>query len=51
MPETTAHTLAASLVYLAMNPDVQEELYDQVVSVAGLDALPVSRCHGVANDR
>ncbi|PPQ65337.1 hypothetical protein CVT26_000052 [Gymnopilus dilepis] len=39
--ETTAHTLAATLGFLSVHEDVQEELYQQVVSVVGHDRDPV----------
>jgi Cytochrome P450 len=32
-PETTAHSLSFALAFLALHPDIQEKLYDEVVSV------------------
>ncbi|KAI0049196.1 cytochrome P450 [Auriscalpium vulgare] len=33
--ETTAHTLAATLGFLSIYPDIQKEVYDEIVSVVG----------------
>ncbi|TFY70798.1 hypothetical protein EVG20_g2210 [Dentipellis fragilis] len=33
--ETTAHTLAATLGFLGIYPDIQKEVYDEIVSVVG----------------
>jgi hypothetical protein len=33
--ETTARTLAAALAYLAIHQDVQQEAYEQIISIAG----------------
>ena len=41
MTETTAHTLAATLGLLALNDDVQDEIYLHIVSVIGYDHDPV----------
>ncbi|KAF8903942.1 cytochrome P450 [Gymnopilus junonius] len=38
--ETTAHTLAATLGFLSVNEDIQEEIYEQVISVVGHDRDP-----------
>lgn len=45
--ETTAHTFAAALSYLAVNPDIQQEILDHIVSVVGWDGKPVRGkiCH------
>ena len=39
--ETTAHTLAATLGFLGLHEDIQEEVYEQIISVIGLDRDPV----------
>jgi cytochrome P450 len=39
--ETTAKTLAAAIAYLAIHQDVQQEAYEQIVSIAGETADPV----------
>ena len=39
--ETTAKTFAAALAYLAVHQDVQQEAYEQIISVAGETADPV----------
>ncbi|KAF9000893.1 cytochrome P450 [Cyathus striatus] len=38
--ETTAHTLAATIACLAVFPDQQQELVDQIMSVVGTDRDP-----------
>ncbi|KAH9478750.1 Cytochrome P450 monooxygenase 124 [Psilocybe cubensis] len=38
--ETTAHTLAATLGYLAYHQNLQDEVYDQIASVLGRDREP-----------
>jgi len=38
--ETSAHTLAATFAYLSINPDIQEEVLKQILSVAGKDRVP-----------
>lgn len=38
--ETTAHTLAASLAYLACNPKLEQEMLDEIISVVGWDRKP-----------
>ncbi|KAF9544260.1 cytochrome P450 [Agrocybe pediades] len=38
--ETTAHTLAVALGYLAIYEEVQEEIYEQIVSVCGTENDP-----------
>ncbi|PPQ91914.1 hypothetical protein CVT25_001285 [Psilocybe cyanescens] len=38
--ETTAYTLAATLGFLAYHQDLQDEVYDQIVSVVGLERDP-----------
>ena len=40
--ETTAHSLAATLGFLSINEDIQEEAFQQIISVAGYDHDPVS---------
>ena len=40
--ETTAHTLAATLALLAVTPDAQEEVFQQIIDVVGWDRDPVS---------
>jgi len=39
--DTTAHTLAATLGFLALHEDIQEEVYEQITSVVGSDRDPV----------
>ena len=39
--ETTGHTLAATLAFLALHNDIQEEVYEQITSVVGPDRDPV----------
>ncbi len=39
--ETTAKTFAAALACLAIHQDVQQEAYEQIISVAGETADPV----------
>ncbi|KAJ2933973.1 hypothetical protein H1R20_g3142, partial [Candolleomyces eurysporus] len=38
--ETTAHTFAATISCLAVNPDIQQEILDHIVSVIGWDRKP-----------
>ncbi|KAF8335234.1 cytochrome P450 [Amanita rubescens] len=38
--ETTAKTLAAAIAYLAIHQDVQQEAYEQIISIAGETADP-----------
>ncbi|KAG5638340.1 hypothetical protein H0H81_000583 [Sphagnurus paluster] len=38
--ETTAHTLAATLALLALHPEIQSEILEQIVSVVGYDRDP-----------
>lgn len=40
--ETTAHTLAATLGFLALNQDVQDEVFEQIKEVVGYGRDPVS---------
>ena len=40
--ETTAHTLAGTIGFLAVNEDLQEEIYQQIVEVVGHERDPVS---------
>lgn len=40
--ETSAHTLAATLAYLSIHPDIQEEVLEQILLVVGTDRVPVS---------
>ena len=35
--ETMAHTLAATLGFLALHKDIQKEVYEQIISVVGPD--------------
>ncbi|KAJ2933974.1 hypothetical protein H1R20_g3143, partial [Candolleomyces eurysporus] len=44
--ETTAHTFAAALSYLAINPDIQQEILDHIVSVIGWDGKPTFEDYG-----
>ena len=39
--ETMAHTLAATLGFLALHKDIQKEVYEQIISVVGPDRDPV----------
>jgi cytochrome P450 len=39
--ETTAHTLAATLTLLAAHQDIQQEVYEHILSVVGCDRDPV----------
>lgn len=39
--ETTAHTLAATLGFLGLYPDIQQEVLEQIISVVGWDRDPV----------
>ena len=41
-PDTTAHTLTATLGLLGLYPDVQEEVYQQIMEAAPTDADMVS---------
>jgi len=41
-PESTALTLAATVAYLAVNPDIQKDIVEQIVSVVGWEGRPVS---------
>ncbi|KAJ3550511.1 hypothetical protein NM688_g5063 [Phlebia brevispora] len=38
--ETTAHTLAAALGLLSLHPEIQEEVFDQIISVVGCERDP-----------
>lgn len=38
--ETTAHTLAATFALLAAHPDIQEDVYTQIMDVVGTDRTP-----------
>jgi cytochrome P450 len=40
--ETTAYTFAATLGFLGLNPDLQDEVVEQILSVVGNDREPVS---------
>ncbi|KJA21399.1 hypothetical protein HYPSUDRAFT_42040 [Hypholoma sublateritium FD-334 SS-4] len=44
--ETTAHTLAGTIGFLAMNDDLQEEIYQQIVEVVGHERDPVHGDYG-----
>ena len=39
--DTTAHSLAATLGMLALNNDVQDEIFQHIISVIGYDHDPV----------
>lgn len=39
--ETTAHTLAATLGFLAYYPEIQEEVHEHILSVIGKSRDPV----------
>lgn len=39
--ETTAHTLAATLGFLGLYEEIQEEVLEQIISVVGYDRDPV----------
>jgi cytochrome P450 len=39
--ETTAHTLAATIGHLAVHEDIQEDIFEQIMSVVGYDREPV----------
>ena len=39
--DTTAHSLAATLGLLALSSDVQDEIYQHIISVIGYDNAPV----------
>lgn len=41
--ETTGHTLAATLGFLASHPDEQDAVYNQIMDVVGHDRDPVSQ--------
>ena len=41
MIETTAYSLAATLGLLALNNDVQDEIFRHIISVVGYDHAPV----------
>ena len=40
--ETTGHTLAVALGFLALHQDEQKNVYDQILDVVGNDRQPVS---------
>lgn len=40
--ETTANALAATLGLLALNNDVQDEIFEHIIAVVGYDRAPVS---------
>jgi hypothetical protein len=40
--ETTAHTLAATLGFLGLYENIQEEVYQHIISTIGHDRDPVS---------
>ncbi|KAH8827541.1 cytochrome P450 [Flagelloscypha sp. PMI_526] len=40
--ETSAHTIAGTLAYLCLDHDLQDSLYDQIISVLGKDRRPSS---------
>lgn len=39
--ETTAHSIAATLGFLSLNPDIQEKTYKHIISTVGHDRDPV----------
>ena len=41
-PETTARSLSATIGFLALYDDLQEEIYQQIISVVGQERDPVS---------
>ncbi|KAG5634271.1 hypothetical protein H0H81_002585, partial [Sphagnurus paluster] len=44
--ETSAHTLAATLGFLALHDEIQEEVLEQIISVVGWDRDPVFEDYG-----
>ena len=40
--ETAGHSLAATLGFLSIHEDIQEEAFEQIISVVGYDRDPVS---------
>lgn len=40
-PETTAHTLAATLGFMSLYEDIQDDVVQQILDVVGLDRDPV----------
>ncbi|CCM01787.1 uncharacterized protein FIBRA_03854 [Fibroporia radiculosa] len=40
--ESTAHTLAATFALLAVHPEVQDDIYSQILDVVGLDRDPTA---------
>ena len=40
--ETTAYSLATTLGFLALSNDVQDEIFEHIISVVGHDRAPVS---------
>jgi len=40
--ETTAHTFAATLGFLGLHEEIQEEIHEQIISVIGHGRDPVS---------
>ncbi|KAH0580883.1 hypothetical protein H2248_012042 [Termitomyces sp. 'cryptogamus'] len=47
--ETTAHTLAATLGFLSLYQDIQEEVFEQIISVVGWDCDPVYEDYACLN--
>ncbi|KAF5343692.1 hypothetical protein D9757_014535 [Collybiopsis confluens] len=47
--ETTAHTLAATLGFLAINKNAQDEVYEQIKEVVGVDRDPEFEDYGNLN--
>jgi len=43
--ETTAHALAATLGYLALDQNIQEDVYQHIISIIGHDRDPVQLRH------
>lgn len=40
--ETTAVTLAAAMIYLALNPEIEKEVLQNIIEVVGWNDKPVS---------
>ncbi|KAG6829041.1 hypothetical protein H0H87_012774, partial [Tephrocybe sp. NHM501043] len=47
--ETTAHTLAATLGFLSLHQDLQDEVLEQIISVVGWDRDPVYEDYNALN--
>ncbi|KAJ7064839.1 cytochrome P450 [Mycena amicta] len=44
--ETTAHTLAATLAFMALHEDIQEEVVEQILDVVGSERDPIFEDYG-----